>query len=74
MTKASELENKGEKMLGPNEYPYYYDPKANKFLSHPWHHLMFSQFKWYHRLIGGDWRWVQIDSSFANWQRIKVVK
>jgi hypothetical protein len=53
--------------------PYYYDEENNKFLKYPWHHLLFNQCRWYHKLTGGNWKYIQLDSSFANWQRLKWV-
>lgn len=51
----------------PRALPYYYDPRTNLMLKHPWHYVFFSQFKWYRRLIGG--RWTHLDETI--WVRCK---
>jgi hypothetical protein len=56
-----------------NEYPYFWDYEENEFKKIPWHHHLFSQFRWYHKWTGGNWKYIQLDSSFANWQRLQTL-
>ncbi len=55
------------------ELPYYFNPETNLFIRHPWHYLLFSQFAWYRRWVGGVWRYVQPDpnSNYWTWMRMR---
>jgi hypothetical protein len=56
--------------------PYYYSEENNRFIKHPLHYTLFSQFKWYRKFTQYEFGWEWAEHTFDQgeykcWCRMK---